>query len=30
MFVRDADGIYFRLWLGPRMWLLIGRWRKRR
>lgn len=29
-FVRDRDGWYVRLWLGPRLWLVIGRWRRGR
>ena len=30
MFVRDADGWYVRLRLGPRLWFVIGRWREGR
>lgn len=30
MFVRDEDGWYVRLRLGPRLWILIGRWREAR
>lgn len=30
MFSRDSDGVYFKLWLGPRLWLVLGRWAKGR
>lgn len=26
MIVRDRDGWYVRLRLGPRLWLVVGRW----
>ena len=27
---RDQDGWFFRLWLTPRTWLVIGRWNRER
>ncbi len=30
MIVRDGDGWYVRVRLGPRLWLVLGRWGVRR
>jgi hypothetical protein len=30
MLHRDEDGWFFRLWLSPRIWFVIGRWNRER
>jgi hypothetical protein len=30
MFVRDADGWFLRLWLSPKVWVVVGRWNRAR
>lgn len=30
MIVRDEDGWFVRLWIGPRLWIVIGRWSRER
>jgi len=30
MIVRDQDGWYLKLWLGPRLWFVLGRWKRGR
>jgi hypothetical protein len=30
MFVRDHDGWFLRIRLGPRLWIVLGRWKEAR